>query len=181
MQLVNEMSSAIGLHIVQEPLLTQHIKELPQTDVDDDYTVACLLMTFIAVAIPELAQSENSKFNVKIGGHNNNIHCIAPAVNQIFTVLFTLGGKDDIEERIREFFSIVSSSLLHLGETVEKRRRSKQRKDLVNLESIYILLDIIVHESDFLTMDILEKCFPYTLIRKSYYSVHKKEEIVVEE
>lgn len=66
MQLVNEMSSAIGLHIVQEPLLTQHIKELPQTDVDDDYTVACLLMTFIAVAIPELAQSENSKFNVII-------------------------------------------------------------------------------------------------------------------
>ena len=64
MQQVNEMSSAIGLHIVQEPLLTQHIKELPQTDVDDDYTVACLLMTYIAVAIPELAQSENSKFNV---------------------------------------------------------------------------------------------------------------------
>ena len=65
-ELLNEMSSAIGLHIVQEPMLTQHIKELPQTDVDDDYTVACLLMTFIAVAIPELAQSENSRFNVII-------------------------------------------------------------------------------------------------------------------
>ena len=63
-ELLNEMFSAIGLHIVQEPMLTQHIKELPQTDVDDDYTVACLLMTFIAVAIPELAQSENSRFNV---------------------------------------------------------------------------------------------------------------------
>ena len=65
-ELLNEMSSAIGLHIVQEPMLTQHIKELPQTDVDDDYTVACLLMTFIAVAIPELAMSENSRFNVII-------------------------------------------------------------------------------------------------------------------
>ena len=86
-----------------------------------------------------------------------------------------MGGKDDIEERIREFFSIVSSSLLHLGETVEKRRRSKQKKELVNLESIYILLDIIVHESDFLTMDILEKCFPYTLIRKSFHVVHKEQ------
>ena len=63
-ELLNEMFSAIGLHIVQEPMLTQHIKELPQTDVDDDYTVACLLMTFIAVAIPELAQLENSRFNV---------------------------------------------------------------------------------------------------------------------
>ena len=39
-ELLNEMFSAIGLHIVQEPMLTQHIKELPQTDVDDDYTVA---------------------------------------------------------------------------------------------------------------------------------------------
>ena len=62
--LINEMSSAIGIKIVQETMLMQHIKELPQTDVDDDYTVACLLMTFIAVAIPELAQSENSRFNV---------------------------------------------------------------------------------------------------------------------
>ena len=64
MELINEMSSAIGINICQETMLMQHIKELPQTDVDDDYTVACLLMTFIAVAIPELAQSENSRFNV---------------------------------------------------------------------------------------------------------------------
>ena len=92
----------------------------------------------------------------------------------MFTVLFSLGGKFDVEERIRDFFQIVSSALLHLGETYDKRKRSKQRKDLVNLESIYILLDIIVHESDFLTMDIMESCFPYTLVRKSYYSVHKK-------
>ena len=95
--------------------------------------------------------------------------------------MFTLGGKDDVEERIREFFSIVSSALLHLGETIEKRRKIKQKKELVNLESVYILLDIIVHESDFLTMDILESCFPYTLIRKSYYSVHKKEDKQTEE
>ena len=116
---------------------------------------------------------------VKIGGHNNNIHCIAPAINQIFTVLFTLGGKNDVEDRIREFFNIVSSNLLHLGETSDKRRKSKQKKELVNLESIYILLEIIVLESDFLTMDILESCFPYTLIRKSYNAVHdlhKKED-----
>ena len=98
-------------------------------------------------------------------------------MNQIFTVLFTLGGKNDVEERIREFFSIVSSSLLNLGAKIETGRRSKQIKDLPNLESVYILLDIIVHESDFLTMDVLESCFPYTLIRGSYHRVHKKENI----
>lgn len=94
-------------------------------------------------------------------------------------MLFTLGGKNDVEDRIREFFNIVSSNLLHLGETSDKRRKSKQKKELVNLESIYILLEIIVLESDFLTMDILESCFPYTLIRKSYNAVHdlhKKED-----
>ena len=64
MAVINEMSSAVGINIPEDPMLFQHIRDLPQTDVDDDYTVACLLMTFIAVAIPDLAHSENSKFNV---------------------------------------------------------------------------------------------------------------------
>ena len=34
----------------------------------------------------------------------------------------------------------------------------------------------IVEESPFLTMDLLEACFPYALIRNAYHSVHKYEQ-----
>lgn len=33
----------------------------------------------------------------------------------------------------------------------------------------------IVQESPFLTMDLLESCFPYALIRNAYHAVNKQE------
>ncbi len=34
-------------------------------------------------------------------GHANNIHCLALAVNQLLGCLFSLGGHDDIEDRLK--------------------------------------------------------------------------------
>ena len=95
--------------------------------------------------------------------------------------MFTLGGKNDVEERMREFFSIVSSGLLNLGEKSERSRKNRHAKGPSNLESVYILLDVIVNECDFLSMDLLESCFPYNLIRKSYHVLYKEEKTEDEE
>jgi NCK-associated protein 1 len=38
---------------------------------------------------------------------------------------------------------------------------------------VYLLLDLIVKQSPFLTMDMLESCFPYALIRNAYHAVCK--------
>ncbi|KAK5882920.1 hypothetical protein CesoFtcFv8_021460 [Champsocephalus esox] len=43
-----------------------------------------------------------------------------------------------------------------------------------NRESVYLLLDMIVQESPFLTMDLLESCFPYVLLRNAYHAVYKQ-------
>ncbi len=47
------------------------------------------------------------------------------------------------------------------------------REDARNRESVYILLDLLVQKSPWLSMDLLESCFPYTLLRNSYHIVHK--------
>lgn len=47
------------------------------------------------------------------------------------------------------------------------------REDSRNRESVYILLDLVVQKSPWLSMDLLESCFPYTLLRNSYHIVHK--------
>ena len=49
-------------------------------------------------------------------GHSNNIHCLATAINQLLGCLFSLGGHDDIEDRLKEFLALASSSLLRLGQ-----------------------------------------------------------------
>ena len=106
-------------------------------------------------------------FQAQLDGHENNIHCLALAVNQIFGVLFTTTGHEDIEDRLKEFLALASSSLLRLAQ------EGSTKDDIRNRESVYILLDLIVQNSPWLSMDLLESCFPYTLLRNSYHIVHK--------
>ena len=169
----------------------------------------------------------------------NNYHLIDTsiinsnqAVNALAAALFTVSGQGDIEERLKEFLALASSSLLKLGlETLDKVRqllpflwyifhawvlckgafvttavicgyvwdchwncvdtwlliwvcRSNDSFASAHLlmhqdairhrESIYILLDTIVQESPFLTMDLLESCFPYVLLRNAYHAVYRQ-------
>uniref|UniRef100_A0A3P8WP92 Nck-associated protein 1 n=1 Tax=Cynoglossus semilaevis TaxID=244447 RepID=A0A3P8WP92_CYNSE len=99
-------------------------------------------------------------------GHCNNIHCLAKAINQIAAALFTI-HKGSIEDRLKEFLALASSSLLKIGQETDKMTTR-------NRESVYLLLDMIVQESPFLTMDLLESCFPYVLLRNAYHAVYKQ-------
>lgn len=114
-QLVNEMAAGFSSHI--DALLLQTVQALPRMpDQEDEYLVACLLMVFVAVSVPKLARSDSSAYRAQLEGHENNIHCLALAVNQTFGILFALCGHDDIEDRLKEFLALASSALLRLAE-----------------------------------------------------------------
>lgn len=170
MKVVSEMSSAAGLNCKVDPTLISALKlQKTENEGENEHLLVCLLMVFVAVSIPKLARSELSFYRASLEGHTNNIHCMALAVNHIFGALFTICGRDDIEDRMKEFLALASSSLLRLGQEADK--------DAVrNRESVYLLLDQIVQESPFLTMDLLESCFPYALIRNAYHDVYKQEQ-----
>jgi len=161
-----EMAASAGFDNKLDPFLINCIQSLPKQEYDDEYIISCLLMVFVAVSVPKLAKSDSSQFKVQLDAHANNIHCLAEAVNQIFGVLFSLCGRDDLEDRLKEFLALASSSLLRLAQETSK-------EEVKNRESVYILLDLIVNVSPFLSMDLLESCFPYTLLRNSYHNVHK--------
>jgi len=165
--LINEMASAAGFPSRLDPMIIQCIQTLPRVEMEiDDYQISCLLMVFVAVSIPRLAKSESSIYKAPLKGHANNIHCLALAVNQVFGALFSLSQQQDVEDRLKEFLALASSSLLRLAQENDK-------ENIRNRESVYILLDLIVQNSPFLSMDLLESCFPYTLLRNSYHIVHK--------
>lgn len=169
LKVVDEMTSAAGLPCKVDPTLVNALRmQKPETD-SEEHLLVCLLMVFVAVSIPKLAKNEQSFYRASLEGHSNNIHCMALAVNNIFGALFTICGQGDIEDRMKEFLALASSSLLRLGQEADK-------EVIKNRESVYLLLDQIVQESPFLTMDLLESCFPYALIRNAYHAVYKQEQ-----
>uniref|UniRef100_A0A8C7QH53 Nck-associated protein 1 n=1 Tax=Oncorhynchus mykiss TaxID=8022 RepID=A0A8C7QH53_ONCMY len=164
---VYELSSAAGLPCEIDPALVVALSSQKSENIspEEEYKIACLLMVFVAVSMPTLASNVMSQYSPAIEGHCNNIHCLAKAVNQIAAALFTI-HKGSIEDRLKEFL-LASSSLLKIGQETDKMTTR-------NRESVYLLLDMIVQESPFLTMDLLESCFPYVLLRNAYHAVYKQ-------
>ncbi|XP_072237966.1 nck-associated protein 1-like [Leuresthes tenuis] len=164
---VFELASAAGLKCDIDPSLVTAIGSMQtdSTSVDEEFKLSCLLLVYIAVSLPTLALDHNSLYSREHGGHNNNIHCLAIAINQLAAAMFTV-QKRNIEQQLKEFLLLASSTLLQLGQNVE-RVESKNR------ESIYLLLHMIVEESPFLSQDMLESCFPYVLLRNAYREVHR--------
>ncbi|XP_055377265.1 membrane-associated protein Hem [Condylostylus longicornis] len=168
-KVASEMATAAGLPCKVDPTLANTLKsQKPEFD-EGEHLITCLLMVFVAVSIPKLARNEGSFYRASLDAHSNNIHCMATAINSIFGALFTICGQNDIEDRMKEFLALASSSLLRLGQESDKEATR-------NRESVYLLLDEIVQQSPFLTMDLLESCFPYVLIRNAFHAVYKQEQ-----
>jgi len=165
---VNELASAAGMPCDIDPTLCNAIASVKSESNDDDYKVSCLLMVFLAVSIPVLARDEKSLFNTSLVAHGNNCHTLARAINHVAAALFTVHN-GNVEERLKEFLALASSSLLKLGQETDKQSTR-------NRESIYLLLEQIVAMSPFLTMDLLESCFPYVLLRNSYHAVVRRQQ-----
>uniref|UniRef100_A0AAR2IKF1 NCK associated protein 1 like n=1 Tax=Pygocentrus nattereri TaxID=42514 RepID=A0AAR2IKF1_PYGNA len=144
---VYELASAAGLHCNIDPALVTAIANLRSE------------ISFIMSVDPATFYSREH------GGHQNNVHCLATAINHLSAAMFTVQNKS-IEQHLREFLQVASSTLLQLGQNVDK-------VEVKNRDSVYLLLDMIVEESPFLSQDVLESCFPYVLLRNAYREVHR--------
>ncbi|KAK1900779.1 Nck-associated protein 1-like [Dissostichus eleginoides] len=153
---VFELASAAGFSCDIDPALVAAISNMQtdNTSVDEEYKLSCLLLVYVAVSLPTLALDPNSFYSREHG-----------AINQLAAAMFTVQNKN-IEQHLKEFLLLASSTLLQLGQNVE-RMESKNR------ESVYLLLHLIVEESPFLSQDMLESCFPYVLLRNAYREVYR--------
>ncbi|KAK7809723.1 hypothetical protein U0070_010519 [Myodes glareolus] len=164
---VFELASSAGLSCDIDPALVAAIANLKadNSSPEEEYKVACLLLIFIAVSLPILATDPSSFYSIEKDGYNNNIHCLTKAIIQVSAALFTLYNKN-IETHLKEFLVVASVSLLQLGQETDKLKTR-------NRESISLLMRLVVEESPFLTLDMLESCFPYVLLRNAYREVSR--------
>ncbi|KAF3826160.1 hypothetical protein GH733_006274 [Mirounga leonina] len=164
---VFELASSAGVGCDIDPALVAAIANLKAdtSSPEEEYKVACLLLIFLAVSLPLLATDPSSCFSIEKDGYNNNIHCLTKAIIQVSAALFTLYNKN-IETHLKEFLVVASVSLLQLGQETDKLKTR-------NRESISLLMRLVVEESSFLTLDMLESCFPYVLLRNAYREVSR--------
>uniref|UniRef100_A0A8B9P5W7 NCK associated protein 1 like n=1 Tax=Apteryx owenii TaxID=8824 RepID=A0A8B9P5W7_APTOW len=160
-----ELASAAGIPCDIDPALVNVLAggKTDGSSPEEDYKVACLLLVFVAVSLPLLASDPASIYNTEMDGYNNNIHCLAKAIIHVSAALFTIHNKN-IETHLKEFLLLASVSLLQLGQETDKQRAR-------NRDSVSLLLQLLVAESSFLTVDMLETCFPYVLLRNAYREV----------
>uniref|UniRef100_A0A8C7H424 NCK associated protein 1 like n=1 Tax=Oncorhynchus kisutch TaxID=8019 RepID=A0A8C7H424_ONCKI len=151
---VFELASAAGLNCDIDPALVAALASMrtDNSSVDEEYKLTCLLLVYIAVSLPILALDPNSYYSRHYGGHHNNIHCLATAINQLSAAMFTVESKN-IEQHLKEFLLVRDLDALSL-----KRSCS---------------FWYIVEASPFLSQDMLESCFPYVLLRNAYREVYK--------
>ncbi|XP_066527293.1 nck-associated protein 1-like [Hoplias malabaricus] len=164
---VFELASAAGIQCDIDPALVSALANMrsDSSSSEDEYKFSCLLLVFIAVSLPSLSMDPGTFYSREHGGHQNNVHCLATAINQLAAAMFTVQNKN-IEQELREFLRMASSILLAFGQNMDK-------VEIKNRDSVYLLLDMIVEESSFLSQDILEKSFPYVLLRNAYREVHR--------
>lgn len=163
----DHMAMAAGLPCHVDPLLLHAMKS--HCEGRDDYNIWSLFLIFVGVTLPELAFRQDSTFLPSFEGHENNIHCLAIAVNALAGAIFSFHGKEHQKDRMKEFLVFTSSRIMTLAREAEREKDTPKAR-----EAIYLLLDLFVEESPFLTRDLLESCFPYGLLRDAYNSVYRK-------
>ena len=72
----------------------------------DDYSLWSLFLVYVGVILPELAFRPDSVFLPSFEGHENNIHCLAIAVNALAGAIFYSYGKEHQRERMKEFLVV---------------------------------------------------------------------------
>ncbi|NWX94076.1 NCKPL protein, partial [Nothoprocta pentlandii] len=102
-----EVASAAGIPCEIDPALVAVLasSKTEGASPEEDYKVACLLLVFVAVALPLLASDPASVYNTEMDGYNNNIHCLAKAIIHVSAALFTI-HKKNIETHLKEFLVV---------------------------------------------------------------------------
>ncbi|CAF0929336.1 unnamed protein product [Didymodactylos carnosus] len=189
--LINEMFSSTGSPTIIDSTLCQALINQKQSTTSivnvesDDYVLSCLIIVYIAVAIPRLAKLESTKYIPALNAHTNNSHCITKAINTLIVTFFLEYGQTNIEERCKEFLALASCSLLRLidvncsitSNNHHHRNSSSTTNngDIIHKEATYILLDQFVNECPYLEMSLLETCFPQSVLRGAYFTISKTE------
>ncbi|KAK5972294.1 Membrane associated protein Hem [Trichostrongylus colubriformis] len=168
---LGELGAAMGVQGPVDVALANAVRaQSLQINPDEHYQMSCLLLVAIAISLPKLALIETATYKPSLRASMNNTHCIPLAVNTIAGALFHHHGRADTHLRMKEFLALASSSVLRAAQELDGRQDA-----VSNQATLYILLEQFVNKCRWLSMDVLEACFPYNLVRTAYQHCYQQE------
>jgi len=172
---LNKLAFAAGIPSRADAFLIATLRPLCR-NAEADYTTWDLYMMMTACALKELAFDSSSQFNPAYDAHENNAHCIAKALLELSAAAFTVTAESPdvvqatITDAQTQFLRVASVLLIRLGS--QQTKMDKQNPAYRN--AIYVILDRFVKNSPYLTADVLEEHFPYSLIRTSLHECYRQ-------
>jgi len=172
----DEMASAAGFEVDADPALCAAIQKHCANPASE--TLWMLFNVMVAVTLPLQSMDINSVYRTPIEGHENNLHCVSTAVTWLSSCVYTNLVRSGLEkeplqvilkERMREFVEKVSERMLKLQLEDDK----ELQKEIKQRDSLFILLEKMVRDSNYITYDMLENNFPFTILRNSYRAVYE--------
>ncbi|VDM63170.1 unnamed protein product [Angiostrongylus costaricensis] len=176
---LGELGAAMGIQGPIDIALSNAVRaQSQQMNPDEHYQLSCLLLVAIAISLPKLAFMESATYKPSLRASLNNMHCIPLAVNTVAGALFHYHARGDIHLRMKEFlasskyivFELASSSVLRIAQEQDGRQDA-----VSNQSALYVMLEQFVNKCRWLTMDVLEACFPYSLVRTAYQHCYQQE------
>lgn len=172
--LTHEMAQAGGIDSEFDAELYHALRNSREKN-DDEGIIWEYLLAFWAVSLSVLAFKDNTEFNAVYKAHENNAHCLASVFNLLPQALFTISG-EILDDKMKIFLKIATTGLLQLG--LDQGPNSGKDSIPRQLSSAYILIDLIVKESLYMSQDELDNYLPYTLVRNAYNQMYKKHRVL---
>uniref|UniRef100_A0A670Z338 NCK associated protein 1 like n=1 Tax=Pseudonaja textilis TaxID=8673 RepID=A0A670Z338_PSETE len=143
----------------------QYLKEFVNPEMDIKVTLSIFELATAAGLTCDIDPALVSALSNLKKGYKNNIHCLAKAIIQVSAALFTIYNKN-IESHLKEFLVVSALSCMCYSSMGFQDSPSL----LYFSRSVQLFL---VEESSFLTVDMLETCFPYVLLRNAYREISR--------
>lgn len=172
---LNKLAFAAGIKSRADPFLIETLRPLCASP-EDDYSTWSQYMVMSACALKALAYDPSTVFSPAYDAHENNAHCVATAVMEISAAVFTLTAEspesvhDTIVDAQTQFLRVASVLLIRLGSEGPTKH---DKEGPLARNAVYVILDRLTKASPYLSADVLEEHFPYSLIRTSLHECYR--------
>lgn len=174
---LDALAFSTGITSDVDPFLMQTLQPLC-LDKEADFDTWNLMMVMCGASLRSLASDPRTVFNPNYDAHENNAQVLGAMINQVSAAVFTITSPnpqtsfETVITAQTEFLRVASILLLRLGS--EKGVETKKHSAVNGIDAVYVIMDKLVKESPFVTEDVLEAHFPYSLIRTSLHEVYKE-------
>jgi len=145
---------------------------------DNGIVLASQLPTIYAASFATKFWGEGTKlYRANVEAFQNNAHVLSLTINSlILSFKATTTTNENLQEIINllsHFIDVSSNILLKLIKLGQKSYQKVFGTTVNDLNPIFMFLDNFVEKSPFLTVDHLENCLPFILLRSMYKQIYE--------